>query len=184
MPTNVLPTKSLFAYVASITTMWPSLAERSLLYHEHTCPRPIFYYHPSSIRFDDTNWIHSWIFCFYNLLLLIGWLNCTILMTAVFSLSYEFVLRDMEDGVQSFRLVVPGLLFISGVSVILWKRQKPSYSAKVFPQSSVLWAGVLLPPEQLTEPTLQRVQKAVKISDQIHRNVWLQLWEKNSANCL
>lgn len=60
---------------------------------------------------------------------------------------------------QSFRLVVPGFLFIGDVSVSLWERQKPSNSAKVFPQSTVLWAGVLFPPEQLTEPTLQRGQK-------------------------
>lgn len=63
---------------------------------------------------------------------------------------------------QSFRLVVPGLLFISDVSVSLWKLQKPSNSAKVFPQSTVLWAGVLFPPEKLTEPTLQGGQKMEK----------------------
>lgn len=60
---------------------------------------------------------------------------------------------------QSFRLMVPGLLLIGDVSFILWKCQKPSNSAKVFPQSSVLWTGVLFPPEQLTQPALHRGQK-------------------------
>lgn len=84
---------------------------------------------------------------------------------------------------QSFRLMAPGLLFIGEVSVILRKCQKPSYGAKVFPKSSVLWAGVLLPPEQLTEPTLQRGQRAGQICDRINRNVVVFVSRKNSGKC-
>lgn len=56
---------------------------------------------------------------------------------------------------QPLGVVVPGLLFISHVSVGLGQGQKPPDGAQVLPQGAVLWAGVLLPPKQLTQPALE-----------------------------
>lgn len=70
--------------------------------------------------------------------------------------SYLCVLWQVEDGVQPLGMMVPGLLLICQVSVSLWQGEKPPDSAKVLPQGAVLWAGALLPPKQLTQPTLEK----------------------------
>lgn len=57
---------------------------------------------------------------------------------------------------QSLGVMVPRLLLVRQVSVGLWQGQKPPDGAQVLPQSAVLWAGVLLPPKQLAQPTLER----------------------------
>lgn len=62
----------------------------------------------------------------------------------------------MEDGVQPLCVVVSGLFFVSQVSVSLRQAQEPSDGAQVLPQCTVLWAGVLLPSKQFTQPTLEK----------------------------
>lgn len=56
---------------------------------------------------------------------------------------------------QPLRVMVSRLLLVCQVSVCLRQRQEPSNGAQVLPQSAILRAGVLLPPEELTEPTLE-----------------------------
>lgn len=68
---------------------------------------------------------------------------------------YLCVLWQVEDGVQPLCVMVSGLLFVRQISVTLRQRQKPPDGAQVLPQSAVLWAGVLLPPEQLAQPSLE-----------------------------
>lgn len=62
----------------------------------------------------------------------------------------------MEDGVHPLCVVVSGLLFVGQVSVSLRQAQEPSDGAQVLPQCTVLWAGVLLPSKQFTQPTLEK----------------------------
>ncbi len=69
---------------------------------------------------------------------------------------YLCVLRQVEDGVQPLVVMVSGLLLVGQVSVGLLQSQKPPDGAQVLPQGAVLWAGVLLPPKQLTQPTLKK----------------------------
>lgn len=57
---------------------------------------------------------------------------------------------------QPLVVMVSGLLLVRHVPVGLRKRQKPPDGAQVLPQGAVLWAGVLLPPEQLAQPTLEK----------------------------
>lgn len=75
------------------------------------------------------------------------------------SAAYLCVLRQVEHGVHSLGVMVPGLLLVRQVSVGLRQGQKPPDGAQVLPQSAVLWAGVLLPPKQLTQPTLETVME-------------------------
>lgn len=56
---------------------------------------------------------------------------------------------------QPLAVVMSGLLLVRQVSVGLWQGQKPADGAQVLPQGAVLRAGVLLPPKQLTQPTLE-----------------------------
>lgn len=50
---------------------------------------------------------------------------------------------------------VAALLFIDGVSFSLGQAEEPADHAQVLPQGPVLWAGVFLPSQQLTQPALQ-----------------------------
>lgn len=68
--------------------------------------------------------------------------------------AYLSVLWQVEDSMQPFAVMVSGLLLIRQVPVGLRQRQEPSDGAEVVPQSTVLWAGVLLPSKQLTQPAL------------------------------
>ena len=79
-------------------------------------------------------------------------------LTAVVNMcgSYLCVLWQVEDGVQPLRVMVSGLLLVRQVSVGLRQRQEPPDSAQVLPQGAVLWGWVLLPPEQLTQPALEK----------------------------
>lgn len=56
---------------------------------------------------------------------------------------------------QPLAVVMSGLLLVRQVSVGLWQGQEPADGAQVLPQGAVLRAGVLLPPKQLTQPTLE-----------------------------
>lgn len=50
---------------------------------------------------------------------------------------------------------VVALLLIDGVSFVLGQAEEPADHAQVLPQGPVLWTGVLLPTQQLTQPALQ-----------------------------
>lgn len=50
---------------------------------------------------------------------------------------------------------VAALLFIDGIAFILGQAEEPADHAQVLPKGPVLWAGVLLPTQQLTQPALQ-----------------------------
>lgn len=73
-----------------------------------------------------------------------------------FSGSYLCVLWQVEDSVQPLGVMVPGLLLVCQVSVGLRQGQKPPNGAQVLPESAVLWTGILLPPKQFTQPTLEQ----------------------------
>lgn len=47
------------------------------------------------------------------------------------------------------------LLFIDGISFSLGQAEEPADHAQILPQGPVLWAGILLPTQQLTQPALQ-----------------------------
>lgn len=73
------------------------------------------------------------------------------------------VLRQVEDSVQPLCVVMSGLFLVGHIPVSLWQCQKPPDGAQVVPQGAVLWAGVLLPPKQFTEPALRKKNLSVKI---------------------
>lgn len=73
--------------------------------------------------------------------------------------SYLWVLWQVEDGVQPLGVVMSGLLLVRQVSVGLRQGQKPPDGAQVLPEGAVLRAGVLFPPKQLTQPTLEDRQR-------------------------
>lgn len=60
---------------------------------------------------------------------------------------------------KPFTVLLPRLFFIGPVSVSLRLLQEPPDGAQVLPQRAVLWAGVLLPPKQLAQPTLEKRQR-------------------------
>lgn len=51
---------------------------------------------------------------------------------------------------------VAALLFVDGISFSLGQAEEPADHAQVLPEGPVLWTGILLPAQQLTEPALQR----------------------------
>lgn len=70
-------------------------------------------------------------------------------------ISAYLLLWDVQDSVDPVAVLLPRFLFVDLVSVRLRQGQEPSDGAQVLPQSAVLRAGVFLPPEQLTQPTLE-----------------------------
>lgn len=68
------------------------------------------------------------------------------------------VVAEQRQSVRAVLLLRRGtaaLVFVDGVSLGLRQAQEPADHAEVLPQGPVLWAGVLLPAQQLTQPALQ-----------------------------
>lgn len=78
---------------------------------------------------------------------------------------------------QPLAVMVSGLLLVRQVSVGLRQGEEPPDGAQVLPQSAVLWAGVLLPPQQLTQPTLEQRHgqtRKKKVSQMLKKSIILE----------
>lgn len=68
------------------------------------------------------------------------------------TLNYVFLyllIWDVQDSVEPVAVLLPRLLLINLISVDLRQRQESPDGAQVVPQSAVLGARALFPPEQL-----------------------------------
>lgn len=50
---------------------------------------------------------------------------------------------------------VAAFLFVDGISLSLGQAEEAADHAQILPQGPVLWVGILLPTQQLTQPALQ-----------------------------
>lgn len=50
---------------------------------------------------------------------------------------------------------VAALLLVDGISFSLGQAEEAADHAQILPQGPILWAGILLPTQQLTQPALQ-----------------------------
>lgn len=67
---------------------------------------------------------------------------------------FYLLFRDVQHGVEPVTVLLPRLLLVDLVPLGLRQPQEPPDGAQVLPQRAVLGARALLPPEQLTQPTL------------------------------